>query len=59
MRASVPGDLYVHVVVETPVKLTDSQRDLLKQFEKSLNEGGARHSPQSKGWFDRVKSFFE
>lgn len=59
VRASVPGDLYVHVVVETPVKLTDSQRDLLKQFEKSLNEGGARHSPQSKGWFDRVKSFFE
>jgi molecular chaperone DnaJ len=59
VRASVPGDLYVHVVVETPVKLTDPQRDLLKQFEKSLTEGGARHSPQSKGWFDRVKSFFE
>jgi molecular chaperone DnaJ len=59
VRASVPGDLYVHVVVETPVKLTDTQRDLLKQFEKSLTEGGARHSPQSKGWFDRVKSFFE
>ena len=33
--------------------------DLLKQFEKSLAEGGARHSPQSKSWFDRVKSFFE
>jgi molecular chaperone DnaJ len=59
VRATVPGDLYVHVVVETPVKLTDTQRDLLKQFEKSLTEGGARHSPQSKGWFDRVKSFFE
>jgi molecular chaperone DnaJ len=59
VRATVPGDLYVHVVVETPVKLTDPQRDLLKQFEKSLTEGGARHSPQSKGWFDRVKSFFE
>ncbi|CAB3776994.1 molecular chaperone DnaJ [Pararobbsia alpina] len=59
VRATVPGDLYVHVVVETPVKLTDTQRDLLKQFERSLTEGGARHSPQSKGWFDRVKSFFE
>ncbi|TAM55140.1 MAG: molecular chaperone DnaJ [Paraburkholderia sp.] len=59
LRASVPGDLYVHVQVETPVKLTDTQRDLLKQFEKSLVEGGPRHSPQSKSWFDRVKSFFD
>ncbi|UDG82157.1 molecular chaperone DnaJ [Candidatus Vallotia cooleyia] len=59
LRSSLPGDLYVHVQVETPVKLTDTQRDLLRRFENSLVEGGARHSPQSKGWFDRVKSFFE
>jgi molecular chaperone DnaJ len=59
VRSSIPGDLYVHVIVETPVKLTDHQRDLLRQFDKSLTEGGSRHSPQSKGWFDRVKSFFE
>jgi molecular chaperone DnaJ len=59
VRSAIPGDLYVHVMVETPVKLTDPQRDLLRKFEKSLSEGGARHSPQSKGWFDRVKSFFD
>jgi molecular chaperone DnaJ len=59
VRSSIPGDLYVHAIVETPVKLTETQRDLLRQFDKSLTEGGARHSPQSKGWFDRVKSFFE
>jgi len=59
LRSSIAGDLYVHVQVETPVKLTDQQRDLLKQFERSLTEGGARHSPQSKSWFDRVKSFFD
>lgn len=59
LRSSIAGDLYVHVQVETPVKLTDPQRDLLKQFERSLTEGGARHSPQSKSWFDRVKSFFD
>jgi molecular chaperone DnaJ len=59
LRSSIAGDLYVHVQVETPVKLTEQQRDLLKQFEKSLTEGGARHSPQSKSWFDRVKSFFD
>jgi molecular chaperone DnaJ len=59
LRSSIPGDLYVHVGVETPVKLTDTQRDLLRQFERSLDEGGSRHNPQSKSWFDKVKSFFE
>jgi len=59
VRSAIQGDLYVHVMVETPVKLTDTQRDLLKQFDASLTEGGSRHSPQSKGWFDRVKSFFD
>jgi molecular chaperone DnaJ len=47
------------VQVETPVKLTDQLRVLLQLFEKSLVEGGSRHSPQSKSWFDRVKSFFD
>ncbi|MGI4814718.1 MAG: molecular chaperone DnaJ [Janthinobacterium lividum] len=59
LRTAVPGDLYVHVQVETPVKLSDKQRDLLRQFEASLSEGGPRHSPESKNWFDKVKDFFE
>ncbi|BBE08276.1 chaperone protein DnaJ [Mycoavidus cysteinexigens] len=59
VRSNIPGDLYVHVQVETPVKLTEAQRALLKQFEQSLADGGERHNPQSKGWFERVKSFFE
>jgi molecular chaperone DnaJ len=59
VRSSIAGDLYVHVQVETPVKLTDQQREILQQFERALIEGGARHSPQSKGWFDRMKSFFD
>ena len=48
-----------HVVVETPVKLTDKQKDLLKEFERLTVEGGSKHSPQSKGWMDKVKDFFE
>jgi len=59
LRASYPGDLYVHVQVETPVKLDDKQKQMLRDFDASLKEGGARHSPQTKGWFDRVKQFFE
>ncbi len=58
VRAGYPGDLYCHVQVETPVKLTDEQKELLRQFERSLGESGHRHTPHSKSWTDRVKEFF-
>ncbi len=58
VRASYPGDLYCHVQVETPVRLTEHQKKLLKDFDASTREGGAKHSPQSKGWADKVKAFF-
>jgi molecular chaperone DnaJ len=58
VRSSVAGDLYCHVVVETPVKLTDRQRKILEDFEASLEEGGDRHSPQSKSWMEKVRDFF-
>jgi molecular chaperone DnaJ len=58
LRTALPGDLYIHVQVETPVKLNQAQKDLLKQFDESLKAGGAKHSPQQKGWLDRVKDFF-
>jgi len=59
VRSGYSGDLFCHVAVETPVKLTDKQKDLLKEFERLTNDGGAKHSPQSKGWMDKVKDFFE
>jgi len=46
-------------VVETPVKLTERQKDLLREFETLTVEGGAKHSPQTKTWKDKVKEFFE
>lgn len=58
LRASYPGDLYCHVVVETPVRLTDEQKKILRQFEASLKGGGEKHSPKSDSWTDRVKNFF-
>lgn len=58
LRSAIPGDLYIHVQVETPVKLTDKQRKLVQELGESLKEGGHKHSPQEKGWFDRVKDFF-
>src|SRR5699024_1067327 len=58
VRSSYPGDLYCHIAVETPVKLTDEQKQLLRDFEASITSGGNRHSPKSQSWTERVKSFF-
>ncbi len=58
VRASYPGDLYCHVSIETPVKLTEHQRKLLKELEESLKKGGPKHSPSGSSWTDRLKSFF-
>jgi len=58
LRSSYPGDLYCHVSVETPVRLTEEQKKILKQFEASLQQGGEKHSPNSQSWRDRVKNFF-
>jgi molecular chaperone DnaJ len=58
VRGGPQGDLICRVVVETPVKLTDHQRDLLSQLHTSLQGGGSKHSPNAHSWLDRVKSFF-
>jgi molecular chaperone DnaJ len=58
VRSSYPGDLYCHVSVEIPVRLNDKQKKLLREFDVSLREGGAKHSPQARGFMDRMKGFF-
>ena len=58
MRGGGVGDLLCRVVVETPVKLSGQQRELLQQFEESL-AGKSKHSPRSSNWFDGVKKFFD
>ncbi len=58
VRASYPGDLYCHIVVETPVRLTEKQKKLLREFDTSIKAGGSKHSPQEKSFVDRMKGFF-
>jgi molecular chaperone DnaJ len=53
------GDLFAKVLVETPVHLTTEQKDLLHQFDESIQEGGEKHSPRAGGWLDTVKRFFD
>jgi len=59
VRGGVTGDLLCRVNVETPVKLSNKQKELLKEFEKSIQEDGKQHSPKNASWGDRMKKFFD
>ncbi|MBS0648270.1 MAG: molecular chaperone DnaJ [Verrucomicrobia bacterium] len=50
------GDLLVRVSIETPVRLSDKQKDLLQKFAELETES---NSPRKKNFFDKMKSFFK
>jgi molecular chaperone DnaJ len=56
LRAKERGDLHVELLVETPVNLSPKQRKLLEEFSKDCGEEA---HPQTQGFFDTVKRFFE
>ncbi len=58
VRGGSVGDLMCKVVVETPVNLNKRQKELLREFQDSLEKPGSKHSPKKDSWFDNVKSFF-
>ncbi len=58
VRSSYPGDLYCHIHVEVPVKLSEHQRKLMKELDESLKKGGGKHSPGEESWADKLKGFF-
>ena len=58
VRSHAPGDLMCHVVIETPVKLTARQKELLREFEGSVESDKAVHNPKAKSWMKKVKNFF-
>ncbi|MEA3276052.1 MAG: molecular chaperone DnaJ [Pseudomonadota bacterium] len=59
VRGGAVGDLICRIIVETPVNLTERQKELLRELDETVQAGGERHSPQSTSWLDGVKSFFE
>ncbi|NIH21374.1 molecular chaperone DnaJ [Providencia heimbachae] len=60
VRGGLQGDLMCHIVVETPVKLNEKQKELLKEFGESLGgTSGEKNSPRSKSFLDGVKKFFD
>ena len=56
LRGYGHGDTLVRVLVETPRKLTKRQKELLKEF---ASLAGDAVSPESKGFFDKVKEMFD
>ncbi len=58
VRSQSHGDLLCHVVVETPVNLTERQKELLRELEETSKGHNGRHNPRASSWMDRVKEFF-
>ncbi len=58
-RGGEQGDLFCRVVIETPVKLSAEQRELLQKFDESLRHDGSRHAPRQKSFLEGVKRFFK
>lgn len=58
LRGGGSGDLYCGIVVETPVHLTAKQREMLQEFEVSLQTKAQSHNPKAHAWFEAVRRFF-
>jgi len=56
LRSAQRGDLYVELAVETPVRLTKRQKELLREFE---TESGAGTQPEAEGFLARLKEFWK
>jgi molecular chaperone DnaJ len=55
LRGGPAGDMFIELAVETPVNLTSRQKELLREFE----EAASNNSPESAGFFAKVKSFWD
>ena len=59
VRGGATGDLFCRIVVETPVKLTDEQKELLRKFDETMRKSNRDHSQREQTWLDGVKRFFD
>ncbi|MYF27444.1 MAG: molecular chaperone DnaJ [Gammaproteobacteria bacterium] len=58
-RGGATGDLLCRMVIETPVRLSEHQKELLREFKATLEANGTTHSPKETSWFQSVKNFFD
>ena len=59
VRGRGAGDLLCHIIVETPVNLTEAQKKVLRNFGDSLRKKQDRHAPREQSWLEKAKSFFQ
>jgi molecular chaperone DnaJ len=57
VRGGRTGDLICRVMVETPVRLTREQRELLEKLEATFTDDNEL-TPRAKGWMDGVRQFW-
>ncbi len=57
VRSKHVGDLYCRLSIETPVKLTDKQKALLREFDTLMRRGGSRHNPREESWLSKIRTF--
>jgi len=57
VRGGARGDLFCRVVIETPVRLSAEQRELIGRLEESLKAHGGKHAPRETGFLEGVKRF--
>ncbi len=55
LQRDARGDQYVKLYIEVPKNLSKKQKELLKEFENSLNE---KNYAKRKGFFDKLKDIF-
>jgi molecular chaperone DnaJ len=58
VRSSQTGDLYCRVYVEVPVRLSEEQKQVLRDFDSKIGNDAQKHNPQAKNWMDKVRDFF-
>ena len=56
VRSHAAGDLMCHMIVETPVNLSERQRELLEEFDGLSS--GRNNNPRAQSFMDKVKAFF-
>src|SRR3989338_414722 len=59
VRDGLKGDIFCRIMVETPVRLKDTQKQLLLELREQLDKDAVDHRPQAHDWFKTVKQFFD
>ncbi len=61
IRSDSRGDMYIEIFVETPVNLDKKQQNLLRDLDKSMDNGSSasKNSPESSGFFQKIREFWD